>query len=220
MKNRYLTPEMYEEFEKGINNLETRKLPKDVIRLMFRTLLSGAFRISEVLYLESSDLMQDGMIRLRMTKTGWEVCKCSKWQVRPIKLVHSDPGCNKCSGRGKYRIDQFGWVTEDVFSELVKHASSVPEGKKLFPISYRQVLNYCHQISACGTHSFRHSWLTWLAAKEDLNIEEMRTKSRHRNVGTLQIYLHSNRDLVRLKEQRSMTIPGTLKQTDLFEDTT
>lgn len=214
MHNQYLTPEMYQEAEAAIANLNPRKLSKDQIKLLFRVLLSGAFRVSEVLELVPSDILKNGMIRLRKTKTGWQTCKCSKWAARPRRLIQSNPNCDKCKGVGKYRIDQYGWTTEEVFHDLKVLALTVPEGRRLFPITRRQVLNYAHQIASCGTHAFRHSWLTWLAAKDDLNIEEMRTKSRHTTVGTLQIYLHANADLVRLKEQQNMTIPGTKDNKD------
>jgi integrase len=215
-KTKYFTTELYIELDKNIADLNPRKMTKDQIRTMFRTLLSGAFRISEVLSLTPIDIMPDGMLRLRFTKTGWEKCKCSKWGYHPKRLLSSDLSCNKCKGQGRYRIDQFGWVTPEILVELKELAQKTPPDKRLFPITRRQALNYTHEIANSGTHAFRHTWLTWLAGREELNLAELKTKSRHTNLQTLSNYVHANKDLVRIKENKLMFVPGTEPKTDVF----
>ena len=213
----YLTRDLYKEFEQGIDGLKPRKMTKDQIKLMFRVLLSGAFRISEVLGLKASDILPNGQILLRETKTGWERCKCSKWSFRPTRLIESNPNCKKCLGIGKYRIDQYGWVSPEIFEELQSLAKNTPPDKRLFPITRRQAFNYAQEIANARTNTFRHTWLTRLIETKELDLGQIRQKSRHTNLETLTHYIETNKDLARIREQEALNIPGVKpKKADLF----
>lgn len=212
---KYLTPEMYQEFVRGIEQLNPRKMSKERIKLLFETMLSGAFRVSEVLELIPSDILPNGTILLRKTKTGWKRCKCSKWTFKPLRLMYSDSKCTICNGNGKYRINQEGWVSLNVHEDLTELAKSLSPNEKLFPITRRQVWNYSNEIGNCGTHAFRHTWLTWLIETNQLDLGKIKDKSRHTSLATLSVYIESNKDLARIKEREALQIPGT-KEIDLI----
>ncbi len=214
---RYFTKELYQEFDKGIEQLKPRKMTHAQIKLMFRTLLSGAFRISEVLQLVPSDILPNGTIRLRITKTGWKRCKCAEWSFKPLKLLSCDSNCSECKGRGKYRIEQEGWVDPEVHEQLLEQAKITPQNQRLFPITRRQAWNYANEIGNSGTHAFRHTWLTWLIESNQLDLGKIRLKSRHTSLATLSVYIESNKDLARLKEREALQIPGKKEvKSDLF----
>lgn len=199
----YLTKEMWEEFRISIYSLKLRKMKAEQVILMFETLLTGAFRISDILELTPEDILSNGKIRLRKSKGGWLNCDCSVWKFRPTKLQSSDKDCKKCQGKGKYRIDQFGWVQDNILTKLRVLASETRPGKKLFPITSRQALNYANEIMGARTHTFRHTWLTWLWNSGKMDLIDLKQKSRHKNIQTTITYIEKNDDVIRQKERNS-----------------
>ena len=209
----YFTKEMLDDFLKGIEQLRLRKMTHKQVKLMFLVLLSMAGRISEVLDLTPEDILPNGKIRLRRTKGGWENCKCSQWAYHPTRLISSDMTCDNCKGVGKIRINAYAWVQESILYELRELASETRPGKKLFPITRRQALNYANDIADARTHTFRHTWLTWLLESEKLDIKDMQQKARHKNVQTTIDYVQHNTDFTRKKEENAM--PDLLEDIDL-----
>lgn len=209
----YFTKEMMDEFLVAIGQLKLRKMTHKQVKLMFLVLLAMAGRISEVLSLTPEDILSNGKIRLRITKGGWKRCQCSVWKFRPTTLISSDPNCSKCKGLGKYRISEYGWVQEGVAEELKELALETKPGKKLFPITRRQALNYANDLAGARTHTFRHTWLTWLLETEKVNIRDMKQKARHKHVQTTIDYIENNTDYTQKKEEDVM--PDLLKGLDL-----
>lgn len=200
----YLTPQLFKEFLEGIKTLKLKKMTHEQCQLMFEVLLSGAFRISEVLELTPKDLLPNGKIRIRNAKGGWKRCSCSKWVFKPQRLVSSNPNCTRCKGTGKYRIDQFGWVKQDIFSRLQDLAQRKQPEDKLFPIKRRQAWNYANDLLQARTHTFRHTWLTWLLETDKFDIRDIKQKARHTNVQTTIEYIEKNPDLTMKKEEDAM----------------
>lgn len=197
---KYLTPEMVQQLIDDMKDLSLKKLSLDQAQLLIETLCSGALRISEVLDFEPSDIMPNGKLRIRHAKTGWQNCDCSVWKYRPTKLISSDKNCQRCQGIGKYRIDQYGWVPDHILFRLQDLASKTEPGKKLFPISQRQVLRYVDKLASAGTHTFRHSWLTWMLETDKVNIRDIKQKARHTTLAVTDRYIADNTDLTRKKE--------------------
>ncbi len=202
----YLDKQMFAEFIRDIEKLKVRKMTHDQIRLMFKVLCTGAFRISEVLNLTPEDIMADGKLRLRHTKGGRKPCKCSKWSYRPLKLISSDPSCTRCHGKGKYMTEQMGWIQDDILQELKEHAQTKKIGERLFPLGRHQVLNYANSLIGARTHTFRHSWLTWMVETDKLNIRDIKEKARHTNIATTDNYIQKNPDAARKREADIMRI--------------
>jgi len=185
---------MIQEFFDGLKELRLRKITLENLTLMFKTTLEGAFRISETLELTSKDILDNGMITIRNSKTGWKNCKCAKWSYRPTKLIKVNKNCQKCKGLGKYRINQYGWVKDETLSQLRELADNTQEGKKLFPISQRQSLRYIDQVIGSRTHALRHTRLTWLLTTDKFNIQDIKQKARHTNIQTTGRYIENNLD--------------------------
>lgn len=202
----YLDRNLFAQFIRDIEKLSVRKMTHDEIRLMFKVLCTGAFRISEVLSLTPEDIMPDGKLRLKHTKGGRKKCRCSKWSYRPLKLLSVDPDCQKCNGTGKYMTEAYGWIQDDILQELKIHASTKETGKPLFPLGRHQVLNYANQLLGARTHTFRHSWLTWMVETDKLNIRDVKEKARHTNIATTDNYIQKNPDLARKREADIMKL--------------
>lgn len=209
----YFTKSMLENFLKDIEQLRLRKMTHKQVKIMFLVLLSMAGRISEVLKLTPEDILPNGKIRLKETKGGWETCSCSEWEYHPIRLVSSDKNCDKCNGVGKYRIIDYGWMQEGILVELRELADQTEHGKRLFPITRRQALNYANDLAGARTHTFRHTWLTWLAESDKLNVIDIQQKARHKNIQTTIDYIEHNTDFTRKKE--SDAIPDLLDEIDI-----
>lgn len=201
----YIPKDMFYDFLEDITTLPLRKMSVQQTQLMFKVLLTGAMRINEVLQLTPNDILPNGKLRIRRAKGGWEWCKCSQWKHRPRKLIRSDPDCKKCHGLGRYRIEEYAWVTDNVLQELQELASTIQKHQRLFPITDRQALNYANLMDA-RTHTFRHSWLTWMLESEKMNIRDIKAKARHKNLATTDAYIQSNDDYTRKKESGVMTI--------------
>ena len=202
----YLNRDMFAEFIQDIDKLKVRKMTHEQIRLMFKVLCTGAFRITEVLNLVPEDIMRDGKLRLRYTKGGRKKCKCSKWTYRPLKMVSVDADCTRCHGTGKYMTEQFGWIQEDILQELKQLAATKRMGERLFPLGRHQVLNYANELMGARTHTFRHTYATWMKEKKELDIFDIQAKLRHTNINTTQIYLQKNPDINRKKESEVMRV--------------
>ena len=202
----YLDKKTFNEFIRDIDQLKVRKMTHGQIKLMFKVLCTGAFRISEVLNLMPEDIMRDGKIRLKHTKGGRKRCKCSKWTFKPLRMVSVDANCTKCNGTGKYMTDQFGWIQEDILLELKQLAATKKMGERIFPLGRHQVLNYANELIGARTHTFRHSWLTWMVETKEMNIRDVRDKARHTNIATTDSYIQKNPELARRKESELMRI--------------
>jgi integrase len=195
----YLEQDQIRLFLDGIPTLKVRKMTHEQIRLMFEVLFYGAMRISEVLQLKPDNLV-NGKIRLDFTKGGVEKCKCSKWLYRPTRLESVDKDCKKCLGKGKYRISVNAYVIESVYDDLYSLSLKTKVGNRIFPISRKRAWEYADAIMACRTHTFRHSFLTWMLEKEKFNVRDIMNKARHKSLGTTTHYIDKNVDLSVKKE--------------------
>lgn len=195
----YIKDDRFKEFLLDIYQLKLRKLTHEQVRLMFETLLYGALRISEVLQITPLDL-SNGKIRLRITKGGIKRCKCAKWVFRPTRLLSSDPNCDKCHGTGKYRIDSYAWVLPEVYAELVELAKTKRLSERLFPLSRVRVWQYVDQLLDGRTHTFRHSFLTWMIENEKFNVRDIMQKGRHKSLAVTTAYIEKNPDVTQHKE--------------------
>lgn len=200
----YLSQELFDKFMERIPTLKTKKMTHKHIRLMFKVLLSGAMRINELLQLTPEDILPNGKLRLKWTKTGWKKCPCSVWEKRKLKTV--DYNCDKCKGTGKIRIDQYVWLTKGVFAELEEFVTGMPKNQRIFPVSDRQVLNYVNDLIGGRTHTFRHTKLTWMLEQGNMNIRDIKSKARHSSLQVTSQYIEDNTDLTQKKENEVMDI--------------
>lgn len=209
----YFDKKMLDDFIIRIDQLKLRKMTHKQVKLMFLVLLTMAGRISEVLQLTPDDILPNGKIRLKITKGGWENCNCSEWEYNPTRLVRSDLNCNNCKGKGKIRVNDYAWIQEGILQELKELAAQTQKGKRLFPITRRQALNYANDLIGARTHSFRHTWLTWLLESDKVNVVDIQKKARHKNIQTTIDYIEHNDDYTRKKE--SEAIPDLLDNIQL-----
>jgi integrase len=199
----YMQKDQVKQFLDGIETLRLRKMTHPQVRLMFETLLYGAMRISEVLQITPISLI-GGKIRLETTKGGTKRCECSKWTFRPLTLVSADKECKKCEGLGKYRIPAYAWVLEEIYKELGVLARTKKSNERLFPISRVRAWQYCDMLLNCRTHTFRHSFLTWMLEAEKFNVRDIMQKARHKSLATTTTYIEKDTDYTIKKENRSM----------------
>lgn len=204
-KTLYMSRVEIKEFMASIETLDLRKMSVQQTQLLFLVLLKCAGRISEILSLTPEDLLPDGRLRFRFAKGGWERCKCSEWRFRPLVLVSSNPECKKCQGKGKYRVNQYGWVDEETFKQLKELAEGTDSGQRLFPITRRQALNYVNDLANARTHTFRHTWLTWLY-ESTKDLRDVKVKARHTSLATTDRYIETNQFVSRKKEDKLMEL--------------
>ena len=198
--NLYLDRSRFREFLLDIDKLRLRKMTHDQVRLMFETLLYGSMRISEVLQITSSSLVGGNKIKLQRTKGGIKRCKCSKWTFRPLTLVSADKECIKCLGEGKYRIAVDAWLdNSDVYSDLESLAKTKKEGERLFPISRAWAWHYANELMNGRTHTFRHTFLTWMLETEKFNMRDIMQKARHKSLAVTTKYIETNTDATQQK---------------------
>jgi integrase len=104
-------------------------------------LVSCGFRPNEIFNLprKSFDL-QNRLITLSHTKTGFKRCNCSKWDKKT--LLSSDPDCKKCQGLGKFRVTQYTtiWPNAAIVLESYFKARNLEPDEVPFPY-YRQIIN-------------------------------------------------------------------------------
>ena len=199
----YLDKTQVKEFLDTIPTLKIRTMTHKQIRLMFEVLLYGAMRISEVLQIRPSSLV-NGKIRLQVTKGGTKRCECAKWEYRPIRLVSVNDNCIKCKGSGKYRISIFAWVLAEIYDELKQHADKTKNDDLLFPISRVRAWQYANSILDCRTHTFRHSYITMMLEKEKFDIRDIMQKARHKSLQTTTTYIQKNVDYTMIKEIKNI----------------
>ena len=199
----YMQKDQVKQFLEGIETLRLRKMSHAQVRLMFETLLYGAMRISEVLQITPLCLI-NGKIRLERTKGGTKRCECSKWEFRPLRLISANKECKKCEGLGKYRIPAYAWVLDEVFKELCILARTKKENERLFPISRVRAWQYCDMLLDCRTHTFRHSFLTWMLEAEKFNVRDIMQKARHKSLATTTTYIEKDTDYTIKKENLGM----------------
>lgn len=196
----YLDKQMARQFLDGVSNLKTRKMLHSQITLMFELLLYGGLRIGEVLQIMPSSIIGGGKLKLWVTKGGWERCKCSQWIFRPTRLISSDKTCVECNGNGKYRIPVIVWIdNQEVYSELELLAKNKAHDKRLFPINRITAWRYANQILNARTHTFRHTFLTWMLESDKFNIRDIKQKARHTSLATTTRYIENNTDLTQQK---------------------
>ncbi len=199
----YLNDNKIRQFLAEIPTLKTRIMTHKQIKLMFETLLYGAMRVSEVLQIKPSSLI-NGKIKLKVTKGGKKRCECSKWSFMPTRLISVNENCPKCEGKGKYRIDVFAWVLPEIYDELQKFASTIKNDDLLFPISRVRAWQYANSILDCRTHTFRHSFITMMLEKEKFDIRDIMQKARHKSLQTTTTYIQKNVDYTMLKEIKNI----------------
>lgn len=197
----YLDRQELQQFYLGIYGLKLRKMSHDQLRLMFEVMLYGALRISEVLQITPSDLIS-GKIRLKVTKAGLRRCKCAKWTYRPLQLVSSDPSCERCQGQGKYRIDAYAYVMPSVYDDMQTLARTKQPNERLFPIHRSRAWQIVDELLLGRTHTFRHTFLTWMLETEKFNIRDIMQKARHTNLLTTTEYIEKNADLTQQKQNQ------------------
>lgn len=197
--NIYLDKETFREFLDDIPKLRVRKMTHNQIKLMFETLLYGGMRISEVLQITPSSLV-NGKIRLEKTKGGVKRCPCSKWSFRPTKLVSANKTCEKCEGTGKFRIAVDAWLIPEIYKEIEELAKGKEPDKRLFPISRAWAWHYADTLMNARTHTFRHTFLTWMLETEKFNIRDIMQKARHKSLGVTTTYIEKNTDYTQSKE--------------------
>jgi integrase len=196
----YFDKDMYRQFMDGIPSLKLRKITHKQVALMFELLLFGGLRISEVLQITPSSLIGGNKIKLWITKGGWERCKCAVWEFRPIRLKTVNKNCDKCKGVGKYRIPVSVWIDNDeVYHELELLAMNRKPDSLLFPISRSWAWHYANQLLNARTHSFRHTFLTWMLQSGKFDIRDIKQKARHTSLGTTSRYIENNDDLTQQK---------------------
>jgi integrase len=199
----YLEHDKVSQFLDGIPTLKVRKMTHKQVRLMFETLFYGALRISEVLQLKPDSLM-NGLIRLDVTKGGTKKCDCAIWAYRPTKLEKVDADCKRCKGTGKYRISVKAWVIREIYSELEELAKNTEPGKRLFPISRVRAWQYADSILSCRTHTFRHSFLTWMLETKKFDVRDIMQKARHKSLDTTSKYIQENTEYTASQENLNM----------------
>ncbi len=199
----YLDDNKIRQFLDEIPTIKTRIMTHKQIRLMFETLLYGAMRISEVLQIKPSSLV-NGKIKLKITKGGKKRCECSKWSFMPTRLLFAQVNCQKCKGLGKYRIDVFAWVLPEIYDELQQFASTIKNDDLLFPISRVRAWQYANSILDCRTHTFRHSFITMMLEKEKFDIRDIMQKARHKSLQTTTTYIQKNVDYTMIKEIKNI----------------
>lgn len=196
----YMDKQMFRQFLDGINDLKLRKITHEQLTLMFELLLYGGLRISEVLQITPSSLIGGNKIKLWKTKGGWKRCDCSVWKFRPTRLVSAKADCEKCFGIGKYRIPVNVWIDNDeVYLELELLAKEKKPDQLLFPIHRSWAWHYANQLLDARTHTFRHTFLTWMLESDKFNIRDIKQKARHTSLATTTRYIESNTDLTQQK---------------------
>lgn len=200
----YLTKEIVLEFLKDIDKLKVRKMTHDQIRLMFEVLLYGGMRISEVLQITPSSLVGGNKIIIQKTKGGIKRCKCSKWTFRPLTLVSSLQSCAKCNGTGKYRVPATLWLIPEIYNNLLFFASKCQKDQLLFPITRAWAWHYADTLMQARTHTFRHTFLTWMLETEKFNIRDIMQKARHKSLAVTSEYIEKNTDYTQSKENKSI----------------
>ena len=196
----YLDKEMMRKFLDGIPTLKLRKMTHEQVALMFEVLLYGGLRIGEVLQITPSSLIGGKKIRLQYTKGGRRRCECAVWSFRPLKLESADKFCKKCNGLGKYRIPVNVWLdNEEVYQELVLLSKDKKPEERLFPIHRSWAWHYADELLNARTHTFRHTFLTWMVDSKKFDMRDIKQKARHTSLATTDRYIQNNPDLTQSK---------------------
>ena len=200
--NLYLNRERFNDFLQDINLLKLRKMSHDQVRLMFETLLYGGLRIGEVLQITPTLLIGNNRIKIPKSKGGTKRCACSKWEFRPTRLISSNKDCPKCLGVGKYRIPVEVWVDKTTYIKLIELAKIKKPDERLFPITRAWAWHYANELLKGRTHTFRHTFLTWMLETEKFNIRDIMQKARHKSLAVTTKYIESNTHVTQSKEDK------------------
>ena len=158
----------------------TRFRPED-LRLLFKVIYEGAFRVSEAITLTPENLIvANRVIRLTNTK-----------------------GIRKSKKKQKY---EYGNVKSDTFDELLERAKGMPKEKRFFKVSRQQVWRWAKEIGDIAkislyhevkdttnvtVHTLRHSRaLHFLEKDQPINI--VQKKLRHRSLQATTTYTNVN----------------------------
>ena len=187
----FLTKEQYESFLNAIPQMRMFRTSQeclnptiytpDDLRLLFRTVYEGAFRVSEALRLTPKDLIiSDGLLKLENTK-----------------------GTKKSKGRQKR---EFGAVKEDTFAMLVRKSKNMGPDSRFFPMTRQTVWRWARELGEIAgiqlfhqnkdtenmtVHTLRHSRAVhYVEAGQPLNI--IQKKLRHRSLQPTTTYLSIN----------------------------
>lgn len=118
----YVTLEEVEKIIKALVDMWEERIKKGKTRMSFNpedlafciiVLVSCGLRPTEILTPTVSDFDLDNrLLTLHRTKTGFKHCKCSKWDKN--KLVSADKKCTICNGRGLRRVAQYTTIWPNV----------------------------------------------------------------------------------------------------------
>jgi len=143
----YITPDEFERFLSIIPQVLPGKRVKTNDFIMAARIQYGcALRVSELLSLTPEDFdLNNLVLTLRKTKTGFKKCKCSQWGKR--KLIYADPNCIKCKGKGKVRKPQFTTILPNDANGIRDFLKNKKAKKPIFNFTRITVWHY---YKKCG----------------------------------------------------------------------
>jgi len=133
------------DFEKLLDSIPNQlhkntRMSEEDWRMLFRVMYGCALRIKECTKLtpQSFDL-DNRILTLAETKTGWKHCKCSKWESIPNskqkKLAYADKDCKKCHGEGWIRVAQKTTILPGDVKDLKRYLAGRAEHLVLWPVN-------------------------------------------------------------------------------------
>ena len=92
------------------------------------------------------------------------------------------------------------WLdNEEVYRELLILSAGKKPDERLFPIHRSWAWHYANQLLNARTHTFRHTFLTWMLESGSFDIRDIKQKARHTSLGTTTRYIEDNDDLTQQK---------------------
>ena len=121
------------------------KLTREDWAWYFKVQYGSALRPKEETKLTPKNFDLDNRIlTLNLTKTGWKKCKCSKFEK--TKLISSDKDCKKCLGEGWLRIPQKTTIDPRDIKGLREYLKNKDPDKVLWPVNRVTVWNKFKQM--------------------------------------------------------------------------
>lgn len=193
----YINPQQFEDFILNLKTISKNsyKAKFEDLNVCTRIQYGCGLRISEALGLTPNDFDLDNLIlTLNNTKTGFKRCRCAKFQDH--KLVQVDPSCLKCGGLGKKKIPQFTTILPSDLPMLREYLAGKRQNQPLFSFNRMTVWRYYKQagtlagldireqqdersIEGVWTHLLRKSRAK-LMQKEGASSELIKLKLRHK----------------------------------------